>query len=86
MSNQSRYLLVTDHLLTSSVKQVLDFKKEQKFMSLLHRALADKSVDSLMEVSDDLSLPIQNMDELLTLEKKIRKCCAAEHTGKCKHD
>ena len=48
-------------------------------------ALADKSIHSV-EIPDDLSLPMQNMDELLTLEKKIRKCCAAEHTGKCKHD
>ena len=33
-------------------------------------ALADKSIHSV-EILDDLSLPIQNMDELLTSEKKI---------------
>ena len=69
MSNQSRYVLVADHLLTSSVKQVLDPKEEQEFMSLLHNALADKSIDSSVEILDDLSLPIQNMNELLTFEK-----------------
>ena len=40
-------------------------------MSLLHNALADKSIDSSVEIPDDLSLPIQNIDELLTLEKKL---------------
>ena len=54
-------------------------------MSLLH-ALEDKSIDSSVEIPDDLSLPIQNMDELLTLEKKIRIGYAAEHTGECKHN
>ena len=71
MSNRSLYVLVADHLLTSSVKQVLDLKEEQKILFLLHHALADKSFDSSVEIPDDLSLPIQNMDELLTSEKKL---------------
>ena len=71
MSNRNRYVLVADHLLTSSVKQVLDLKEEQKIMFLLHHALADKSIYSSVEVPNDLSLPIQNIDELLTLEKKL---------------
>ena len=47
LSNRSRYVLVTDHVLTSSVEQVLDIKKEQKIMFLLHHALADKSIHSV---------------------------------------
>ena len=52
MSNRSRYVLVADHLVTSSVKEVLDLKEEQKVMSLLHHALADKSIDFSVEIPE----------------------------------
>ena len=39
-------------------------------VSFLHRAQAGKSIHSSMEIPNDL-LPLQNMDKLLTSEKKL---------------